>query len=774
MIRITERQGEEVLGRNVKNSRFERNSPSWSNDNSKNEAFGAEFRVSDRISKDFSNLLLNNSPERSTSAPPPNLSQEGSFGVRPKSNSVHSRQARERSTIPQRNSDNGIYEISKRLSALSYSPSGGSVSEIYSSGSPSPITQLQLQAPVAKRVANIDSSSSADSALSFSTVKSFDSAAQFRSQSAAPYKNSVERTTSFRLNGPSLNGSHARTTGSILRDVGRLNPPLDENKIRLDTKGTSSMKQNYGLYHQPFGNYTSGNSDVKRRGSNHSSPRRYGEPYRSHHLPPRYGEPLRNNSASSVVQSVPYSMQQSILQQLMEQQALNNAHVGASNLNTTNISAHLSQMQQSYRGEDSQSSHMNNASRRGKGGSNYKARRGGRGGNGGGRGGNSGGKKSERGGRPRRGNGRGGGGGNHSMEINAIGIGSRMHVRWVEAFGTTKTAHVSLEDVAKRGMTVDLAMDQYGSRFIQQRLERAPASHKEVTFEAIFRHTLRLCADVFGNYVVQKLFEHGTSEHKRALSGMLRGHVLSLSLQMYGCRVVQKAIDVLNLDQKAALIRELHGHVMKCVRDQNGNHVIQKCIERVPPSNVQFVVEAFRHQNMKLAMHPYGCRVIQRLLEHCSSEQRESILSEILSSVQLLARNQYGNYVVQHILLHADAGHRAQVMEAFKGSLVKLSKHKFASNVVEKCVTHATRDERKELIDEILGDPDLDSASLPLMAMARDQYANYVVQRLIEVVDPEQRQYLIKRIQPHLAYLSKVPYGKHILATIEKAQDSCF
>ncbi|GAB5371920.1 hypothetical protein AAMO2058_001621400 [Amorphochlora amoebiformis] len=763
---------------------------------SQKTGYGMDFRVPASLTQDFANMLLQSSPERSTSAPPLDLRPE-----------VLSRAS---TAAPQFKSKNQPFHKrdssfeSKRLSSLSYSPSTGLGSEIYSSGSPSPITGLK--APVAKRIAKLEMGREGETEQTGQTgqtgqIKPYTNFGRSRSVQSLP----DERSASFRgttNSSASSNRTNSSTSANrrmppLLAEMGRMhgaNLP-GNNRLeshdggdQLDSKGyrgsrterSSSFASekstgSFNRYHQAYGHFVS-EGDAKIRGNPYSPHQNGGARFlqisassdslsgrfqRSKSaamMPPRYGE-TRAGNPSHV--SMPLAVQQSLLQQLLEQQALNAAHVGGG----SSIRSHLSLQQHGFqtpnhgrssgsRGRKNNSgsfkSHQNGTRRGGKRNDRGKGRRGQ-----GGRGG-------------------GGGGGGHSLEINTIGIASRMHVRWLEAFGTPKTAHVTLEDVAKQKMTVDLAMDQYGSRFIQQRLERAPASHKEVTFQAILPHTLRLCADVFGNYVIQKLFEHGTGEHKRALSAQLRGHVLPLSMQMYGCRVVQKAIDVLNLDQKSALIQELHGHVMKCVRDQNGNHVIQKCIEKVPPSHIQFVVDAFGHQNMKLAMHPYGCRVIQRLLEHCSGQQRESILNEILASTQLLARNQYGNYVVQHILLHADAGHRAAVMEAFKGSFMKLSKHKFASNVVEKCVTHATRDERKELIDEILGDPDLDSASLPLTAMARDQYANYVVQRLIEIVDPEQRQYLIKRIQPHLHYLSKVPYGKHILASIEKAQESGF
>jgi len=175
-----------------------------------------------------------------------------------------------------------------------------------------------------------------------------------------------------------------------------------------------------------------------------------------------------------------------------------------------------------------------------------------------------------------------------------------------------------------KGHVVEFSSDQHGSRFIQQKLETATPSEKQMVFDEILPCCLKLMVDVFGNYVIQKFFEYGTAGQIALLGEKLENHVLSLSLQMYGCRVIQKllqAMDVVDLEQKGKLVRELEGHVIKCVKDQNGNHVIQKCIERVPSHMIQFIVDAFAGQVYQLATHPYGCRVIQRILEHCEEEQ---------------------------------------------------------------------------------------------------------------------------------------------------------
>lgn len=52
--------------------------------------------------------------------------------------------------------------------------------------------------------------------------------------------------------------------------------------------------------------------------------------------------------------------------------------------------------------------------------------------------------------------------------------------------------------------------------------------------------------------------------------------------------------------------------------------------------------------------------------------------------------------------------------------------------------------------------------------MMRDQFANYVVQKMLDVVDGEQRELLLSRMKPHFASLKKFTYGKHILTKVEK------
>ncbi|XP_059165851.1 pumilio homolog 2-like isoform X2 [Physella acuta] len=338
--------------------------------------------------------------------------------------------------------------------------------------------------------------------------------------------------------------------------------------------------------------------------------------------------------------------------------------------------------------------------------------------------------------------------------------------RLLEDFRNNRIPNLSLKDLVNH--VVEFSQDQHGSRFIQQKLERATPQEKNMVFGEILSAAYSLMTDVFGNYVIQKFFEFGSPDQKQTLAQRVRGHVLPLALQMYGCRVIQKALESIPADMQVEIVKELDGHVLKCVKDQNGNHVVQKCIECVDPKYLQFIIDAFKGQVFSLSTHPYGCRVIQRILEHCTGDQTAPVLEELHEHTERLVQDQYGNYVIQHVLEHGRMEDKSKIVNTIRGKVLLLSQHKFASNVVEKCVSHSSRQERAMLIEEVCNMSDGYGHHSALYSMMKDQFANYVVQKMIDVAEPPQRKVLMHKIRPHIATLRKYTYGKHILAKLEK------
>lgn len=71
----------------------------------------------------------------------------------------------------------------------------------------------------------------------------------------------------------------------------------------------------------------------------------------------------------------------------------------------------------------------------------------------------------------------------------------------LDDFRNSRMPNLQLRDVA--GHFAEFSMDQHGSRFIQQKLERASITEKDMVFQEIIASAPQLMIDVFGNYVIQ-------------------------------------------------------------------------------------------------------------------------------------------------------------------------------------------------------------------------------------------------------------------------------
>lgn len=257
----------------------------------------------------------------------------------------------------------------------------------------------------------------------------------------------------------------------------------------------------------------------------------------------------------------------------------------------------------------------------------------------------------------------------------------------------------------------------------------------------------------------------------------MTNHVLMLSLGTYGCRVVQKALEHVSNEEQLHLINELRLDILTCARDQNANHVIQKTLEQVKPTTqIDFIPAAFRNNVYNLASHCYSCRVLQRIFEHCEESQRRPLIDELLRDAERLMHDQFGNYVVQWILQYGVKSDREVVIDLAKGNVMRLSRHKFASNVMEQVVRAASQEDRYALIQEALEPvPEMTSIELQpgVVLMMKDQYANYVLQRFLELSEGMQKMRLYSVVKPALQNLKRFStgYAKH-LAAIERLLES--
>ncbi len=108
--------------------------------------------------------------------------------------------------------------------------------------------------------------------------------------------------------------------------------------------------------------------------------------------------------------------------------------------------------------------------------------------------------------------------------------------------------------------------------------------------------------------------------------------------------------------------------------------------------------------------------------------------------------------VIQHVLKHGKPKDRNVLMEEVQTNLLAYSQHKFASNVVEKCLQFGTLKERAYIIDHVFtaNSPGIrDGQKNLLHTMVCDPYANYVVQKMLDIATTEQHNAIMAEIKAH-------------------------
>ncbi|EDR23351.1 pumilio, putative [Entamoeba dispar SAW760] len=312
---------------------------------------------------------------------------------------------------------------------------------------------------------------------------------------------------------------------------------------------------------------------------------------------------------------------------------------------------------------------------------------------------------------------------------------------------------------------VSMSKEHNGSRTVQQSIEKGSEDERQKIWRALQDHIVELSSDLFANYVIQKALEF-IPESRHIVPQKMKGNVLRLTLHMYGCRVVQKAVEYVSMKDRRLLFEELRKSLVRCIEDQNGNHVIQKCVEKGDRQMVMDIVNALQGIVLECCKHPYGCRVVQRVIESVDYDCVTELLQVIEPHSLDLTEDQYGNYVVQNVLERGYPNDRHNILQQIKGNIVRLSMGKYSSNVIEKCFKFATPNERQQILEEIY-------QNNGILQMMQDQFANYVVQKIIEAIDSLEREKIVELfIKPNLSILKKVTYTKHILNLLETLDDT--
>ncbi|KAI8826947.1 armadillo-type protein [Fimicolochytrium jonesii] len=312
--------------------------------------------------------------------------------------------------------------------------------------------------------------------------------------------------------------------------------------------------------------------------------------------------------------------------------------------------------------------------------------------------------------------------------------------------------------------------DQPASLLLQQKLKTGGTDVKNMIFDAILGQAISLIKNRFGNFLMQRVLEFGTPQQVRVLGQTLRGNVLCLACDRFGCHVVQKALDTVDEDLKTLLISELFRCVRETITHRFACHVWQRIFQikwsGEPPAVMHYLDAALKGQWHLIANDENGSLVVQCIFENCGQKEKGPILCEVLSRTVEVARGQWGNWVIQHILEHGAPVDRNYVMTILVHNFFPMAIDQYASKVVEKGLKLAPKREMYEMIETVLSPGG--GGRPTILEMMNNQFANYVVQHILNLADPLQKDICVRLLLPHVSTLRNSKYGQRVAAIVEK------
>uniref|UniRef100_A0A914IFP7 PUM-HD domain-containing protein n=1 Tax=Globodera rostochiensis TaxID=31243 RepID=A0A914IFP7_GLORO len=337
----------------------------------------------------------------------------------------------------------------------------------------------------------------------------------------------------------------------------------------------------------------------------------------------------------------------------------------------------------------------------------------------------------------------------------------------LDAYRNKRAANLQLTDLGQDA--VAFALDPLGSRFIQQKLERANPTEKAQFMDALRGHMVTLSQQVYGNHVIRKTLESVDKASQIEIINEISAQVTTLSLHEYGNWVIRYVLEHCTEQQKRPVLEQLLENVPTLVMDKYGNFVIQHVLDHERPEDRERIVRSLHEKVLNLVTDQYGCYVIQHVIEHGLPEDRARIVRSLQANVPTLVTDKYGTFVIEHLIEHGLPEDRERIVRSLQGDIMKYAQDKFGSLVMRKCFVCGTADQKKALFDNVcVGGPQTLQNVRQLMA---DEFGHYVIEKFFEYGTEDQKAQLVDALRGHVLELALQMHGSYVIQTALKSVD---
>ena len=365
---------------------------------------------------------------------------------------------------------------------------------------------------------------------------------------------------------------------------------------------------------------------------------------------------------------------------------------------------------------------------------------------------------------------------NHNQDINILSLSSK---------NISERINIPTRQNTTNNILL-IFQDQTNCRNLQESLElnKNDCKYTNNFYKQIKSEIVKIIEHQFGNYVMQKFFEVLIFQENKKLFAEIfcqiheKDKIFEICIHSYGTRVFQKTFDkLINNNYKKIESIELNNviknlierHLYNLCCDKNGNHVYQKLLRIFPKdSNNDFLFDNLCNKILDIALLQQGAAIFQTALDMANYKQKEKIYFHVNSILDRLINDKYGNYTMQSIINKLD--NELELIEPIYKYILnnfqELSLQKFSSNVIDTFIMK-NNFYSKKLIRDIIN-------KNIIKDIIKDQYGNYVIQKMMIISDKEIVFLIIKQIKPIMEDLKQNSIGKKIYEKLMQQYSDIF
>ena len=284
---------------------------------------------------------------------------------------------------------------------------------------------------------------------------------------------------------------------------------------------------------------------------------------------------------------------------------------------------------------------------------------------------------------------------------------------------------------------------QKGSRDIQNIIVKMSDKEIELLIYKLRNCISDITIDKYGNYFIQKLIQICLPHQRIKLLEYVKNRFVEIAKHTYGTHCLQSLIEIANLPQERQLILTgILGNEKELALDTKGTHILQKFIISTKDEERLELNKNLINLIEELITDASGVCALNALVRNTNDKSiRLKIANYITNGGPLnFIQHAYANYAVQSLIKSSDLSHCDLIIETIIQNYLSLSMQKYSSNVVENCISYGSEVTVQKIFKSIIEDDKLES-------LLNNTYGNFVLEKLIERLNLEDRLILIKKFE---------------------------